>query len=264
MRTGAPVIAVDGPVAVGKGALAHRLAGRLSFHLLDSGAIYRGLALASLRHGVVPEDSQALCHLAQELDLRFEPGGEEEPLRVFLEGEDVGLRIRGERCGQRASRLAADASLRKAVLGRQRAFRRPPGLVADGRDMGTVVFPDALLKVYLTASVEERARRRHKQLVAKGLDVSLPHLLGEIRQRDKRDQERSAAPLRPAEDAIIIDTTSHGIESVLERVMRAFVDAPSLHRAGECRQGLHSTTSLRVSEEEGASPTKKRGADSPR
>ncbi len=239
MSGAVPVITVDGPVGAGKGALTHRLAERLGFHLLDSGAIYRVLALASLRRGLAPGDSPALALLARGLDLRFERGGREDAVRVLFEGEEVGARIRDERCGQRASRLAADPSVREAVLGRQRAFRRPPGLVADGRDMGTVVFPDALLKVYLTASVEERARRRHEQLVAKGLDVSLTHLLGEISQRDRRDEERPAAPLRPAEDAIVIDTTPHGIDAVLELVMRA-VEVRGLHRGRGRRRDLQS------------------------
>ena len=178
MSDAVPVIAVDGPVGAGKGTVSKRVAERLGFHLLDSGAIYRVLALASQRLGIAFGDRDGLVGLARELDVRFErnPGGES--LGVLFEGEEVGTLIRDEGCGQRSSQLAADPTVRVAVLQRQRAFRRPPGLVADGRDMGTVVFPDASLKVYLTASIEERARRRHKQLVAKGFGVSLPHLLG--------------------------------------------------------------------------------------
>lgn len=258
-----PVITVDGPVGVGKGALTYRLAEGLGFHLLDSGAIYRVLALASERRGLAPGDSEGLAQLARGLDLRFERGGRDEAVRVLFEGEEVGTRIRDEGCGQRASRLAADPAVREAVLGRQRAFRRPPGLVADGRDMGTVVFPDASLKVYLTASVEERARRRHKQLVAKGFGVSLAHLLGEISQRDKRDQERPAAPLRPAEDAIVIDTTPHGSDAVLALVMRA-VEVRGLRRVRGRRQDLQSETGTRVSEDEDAPSQTKRGAGLPR
>ena len=219
MNDPAPVITVDGPVGAGKGTLSHRVAGHLGFHLLDSGAIYRVLALASLRHGLALEDTGALARLAVELDLRFERGTEEEGVRVLLDGHCVGDLIREEGCGQRASRLAAAAPVREAMLARQRAFRRPPGLVADGRDMGTVVFPDAALKLFLDASVQARARRRYKQLIAKGIGVSLARLLGEISERDKRDQERSAAPLRPAEDAIVIDTTPHGIDAVVELVL---------------------------------------------
>ena len=255
-----PVIAVDGPVGAGKGTVSHHVAGRLGFHLLDSGAIYRVLALASLRRGLDPGDTPALVRLASGLDLAFERAAGREPLRVWFEGEEVGAPIRDEGCGQRSSQLAADPAVREAVLGRQRAFRRPPGLVADGRDMGTVVFPDAPLKVYLTASIEARARRRHKQLVAKGLSVSLAHLLGEIGQRDKRDRERSADPLRPAEDAIVIDTTRHGIEAVVEWVMDA-AEARGLHRERGRRHGLHSTTVEPADAGAGSQTT--RGGNSP-
>ena len=241
MSAGVPVITVDGPVGAGKGAVSYRVAARLGFHLLDSGAIYRVLALASMRRGLGPGDSDSLAQLAGGLDLRFERRECEKTVRVIFEGEEVSALIRDEDCGQRASTLAADASIRGAVLARQRAFRRPPGLVADGRDMGTVVFPDAPLKVFLTASVEERVRRRHKQLVAKGFGVSLPHLLGEISQRDKRDQERPAAPLRPAEGAIVIDTTHHGIEPVVEWVMDV-VESRDLRRYRGRWQDLQSTT----------------------
>ena len=263
MSGAAPVITVDGPVGAGKGALSRRVAEQLGFHLLDSGALYRALAFASLRHGLPPGDRGALARLARGLDLRFERGAGEEPLRVLFEGEEVGALIRSEDCGQRASRLSADPGVREVMLGRQRAFRRPPGLVADGRDMGTVVFPDAALKLYLTASAEERARRRHKQLVAKGFSVSLTHLLGEISQRDKRDRERSAAPLRPAEDAIVIDSTPHGIEAVVEVVMDA-VEARNIGRGRGCRQDLQWATGERALGDEGVSSNTKRGAESPR
>ena len=260
MSDAVPVIAVDGPVGAGKGTVSKRVAERLGFHLLDSGAIYRVLALASQRLGIAFGDRDGLVGLARELDVRFErnPGGES--LGVLFEGEEVGTLIRDEGCGQRSSQLAADPTVRVAVLQRQRAFRRPPGLVADGRDMGTVVFPDASLKVYLTASIEERARRRHKQLVAKGFGVSLPHLLGEISQRDKRDQERPAAPLRPAKDAIIIDTTSHGIEAVVELVMNA-VEAKGLNRNRGRRQDLQSAMVKGAFGDDGAPANGKRGGD---
>ena len=230
MSSDVPVVTLDGPVGAGKGAVSDLVAERLGFHLLDSGALYRVLALISLRGGIAIGDTERLVKIARGLDVTFErrPGRGETP-GVLDAGKAVDHLIRDESCGQRSSQLAADPAVREAMLERQRAFRQPPGLVADGRDMGTVVFPDACLKVYLTASIEERARRRHKQLVAKGFGVSLAHLLGEISQRDKRDQERPAAPLRPAKDAIVIDTTPHGIEAVVEIVMTA-LEARGLHR----------------------------------
>ena len=218
---GEPVIAIDGPVGAGKGEISRRVAERLGFHLLDSGAIYRAFALASLRGGIALGDTGALQRLAATLVVRFECGSAGGAPRTLLDGKDVDHLIRGEECWQRASRLAANPAVRPLLLGLQRGFRRLPGLVADGRDMGSVVFPDAPLKVYLTASTEERARRRHEQLMAKGADVSFAHLLGEIRKRDRRDRERSLAPLRPAENAIVMDTTAHGIEAVVEKVLAA-------------------------------------------
>ena len=262
MNGAVPVITVDGPVGAGKGAVSHRVARRLGYHLLDSGAIYRVLALASLRRGVGSGESEALAGLARGLNLRFELPPDAEPLRVLFEGEDVSALIRDEHCGQRSSRLAALPAVREAVLGRQRAFRRPPGLVADGRDMGTVVFPDASLKVYLTASVEERARRRHKQLVAKGFGDSLAHLLGEIGQRDKRDQERPAAPLRPAGDAVVIDTTPHGIDAVVELVMNA-VEARGLHGDMGRRPDLQSAMVMSAPGDDGAPSRTTRGGSTP-
>ena len=258
MSDAVPVIAVDGPVGVGKGTVSGQVARRLGFHLLDSGAIYRVLALASLRRGLSFGDRDEVVGLARGLDVRFERGPGGEGLGVLFEGEEVSTLIRDEGCGQRSSRLAADPAVREALLERQRAFRRPPGLVADGRDMGTVVFPDASLKVYLTASIEERARRRHKQLVAKGFGVSLAHLLGEISLRDKRDQERPVAPLRPAKDSIVIDTTPHGVESVVELVMNA-VEARGLQGNRGRRQDLQSAMVTGAAEDEGASATGKRG-----
>lgn len=220
MSTG-PVIAVDGPVGAGKGEVSRRVAEHLGFHLLDSGAIYRAFALASLRRGIALDDSGALERLAAALAVHFERGSAGGAPRTLLDGEDVEHLIRGEECGQRASRIAANPAVRPLLLGLQRGFRRLPGLVADGRDMGSVVFPDASLKIHLTASTEERARRRHEQLMAKGAGASFVHLLGEIRKRDKRDRERSVAPLRPAGNAIVIDTTSHGIDAVVEKVLAA-------------------------------------------
>ncbi len=213
-----PVVTIDGPSGSGKGTIADRVARCLGFALLDSGAFYRLLALAALRSGVAADDEPALVALARGLDVRFEPapGG---PPRPILDGEDVERAVRSEACGQTASRVAAVPAVREALLERQRALRRVPGLVADGRDMGTIVFPDAQVKIFLDASVRERAQRRHKQLIEKGIDVSLKRLFDEIEARDRRDRERPVAPLRPAEDAVSIDTTGLSVDEVVERVL---------------------------------------------
>lgn len=216
MAQAVPVIAVDGPSGTGKGTLCELLASRLGWHCLDSGAIYRVVAFAALRGGLDFNDTRALQQAAAGLDLRFAPSSE--GIRVHLDGEDVTQAIRSEDCGNAASRVAAIPEVRAALLARQRAFRQSPGLVADGRDMGTVVFPDAPLKVFLTATPAERARRRYKQLKDKGVDVSLPALLAEIAARDDRDRLRSVSPLVPAADARLIDTTYLGIAAVLEQV----------------------------------------------
>ncbi|ROR35095.1 (d)CMP kinase [Inmirania thermothiophila] len=208
-----PVIAVDGPSGSGKGTVGRRLAGILGWHYLDSGALYRALALAARRAGVDLADGAAVAALAPGLDLAFEGD------RVRLAGEDVTAALRSERCGEAASRIAALPEVREALLARQRAFRRAPGLVADGRDMGTVVFPDAVAKFFITASVEERARRRHKQLLEQGLDAKLPDLFGELAARDARDAGRRHAPLVAAPDAVVIDTTGIGVEEVVARVL---------------------------------------------
>jgi cytidylate kinase len=217
---GVPVITVDGPSGVGKGTLSRHLAVRLSFHLLDSGALYRLVALGAAQRSVPMDDEEGLAELGEALDVEFRLGDDDDVALPVLGGRVVGKELRSERCGDNASRIAGYALVRDALLARQRAFRRPPGLVADGRDMGDVVFPDAALKIFLTANVEERAQRRYKQLIGKGIGVNLAPLLGEISARDKRDRERSIAPMKPASDAIVIDTTNLGIDGVFERVMK--------------------------------------------
>ncbi len=216
---GVPVITVDGPSGSGKGTVSQRVAHALGWHLLDSGALYRVLALAARRAGVALDDEAALADLAGRLDVSFEERPGEEGVRVRLDGEDVTAELRSEACGEGASRVAALAAVREALLERQRAFRTPPGLVADGRDMGTVVFPDAPLKIYLTASADERARRRWRQLRAQGVEADLAALYREIAARDARDASRKVSPLRPAEDAVQIDTTGLTVDEVVERVL---------------------------------------------
>ncbi len=217
MSGSAPIITVDGPSGAGKGTLCMLLAEKLGWHLLDSGAIYRVLALAAIHHSVDTESEDALVPLAVSLDVQFKAEGE--LVKVILEGEDVSRTLRTEEVGNAASKIAALPRVREALLRRQRAFADAPGLVADGRDMGTVVFTGAEVKIFLDASAEERANRRMKQLQEKGLDVSFDHLLKEIEERDYRDRNRAVAPLRPAEDALVIDSTSLTIEQVLEKVL---------------------------------------------
>ncbi|MBT6275007.1 MAG: (d)CMP kinase [Chromatiales bacterium] len=215
----APVIAVDGPSGVGKGTLCARLCDVLGWHILDSGAIYRLLGLAAERHGISPTEEQALTELARSLDISFtfDPGAQS--VRALLAGDDVSPLIRTEEAGKQASLVAAVASARVALLQRQREFCRPPGLIADGRDMGTVVFPEAVLKIFLTASADERAVRRHKQLRETGISANLAALSAEIDARDRRDIERAAAPLRPAHDAVEINTTLLPADAVCAQVL---------------------------------------------
>ncbi|MCM2320061.1 cytidylate kinase [Pseudomonas linyingensis] len=216
----APVIAIDGPSGSGKGTVCSRLARQLGWHLLDSGALYRLLALAAGRHGIGLDNETALETLAANLDVQFVAAQEGlHGQRILLEGEEVGDELRTEQAGAGASQVAALPGVRSALLQRQRDFRVSPGLVADGRDMGTVVFADAPLKIFLTASAEERARRRYLQLKDKVAGVNLSSLLEEIRARDERDTQRTVAPLKPASDAILLDSTELSIEQVLERIL---------------------------------------------
>ncbi len=217
MTDGMPVVvAVDGPAASGKGTIAAAVAQALGFHYLDSGALYRLVALKALRTGTAFDDGAALAALARALDVRFEGS------RVSLDGTDATAAIREEAVSAGASQVAVHAAVRRALIDRQRAFRRSPGLVADGRDMGTVVFPDARVKAFVTASAEERARRRHKQLIAKGISVTMDSLLRDIRERDARDAGRAAAPLRPADDAVLLDTTNLTIDEAVARVLALY------------------------------------------
>ncbi|PHM40186.1 cytidylate kinase [Xenorhabdus mauleonii] len=213
----APVITVDGPSGAGKGTLCQALAEALGWQLLDSGAIYRVLALAAIHHQVDIQSEDALVPLAANLDVRFVP--ENGTLRVILEGEDVSNEIRTETVGNTASQAATFPRVREALLRRQRAFRLAPGLIADGRDMGTVVFPDAPVKIFLDASAQERARRRMLQLQDKGFSVNFENLLSEIQERDFRDRNRTVAPLVPAQDALILDSTSMSIEEVIDKAL---------------------------------------------
>lgn len=219
-RLSVPVITVDGPSGSGKGTVCRLLARSIGWNLLDSGALYRLVGLAARNHGVDMDNHPALEVLAGHLDVQFEPGAGDDDLRIVLEGEDVTQTVRTEEVGALASRVASVGAVREALLARQRAFRVKPGLVADGRDMGTVVFPDAELKVFLTASAEERAQRRYRQLNASGDAVSLPRLVSDIEARDRRDTERAVSPLRPAAEAVVVDTTGRSIAEVFNHLSR--------------------------------------------
>jgi len=212
-----PVLTIDGPSGAGKGAVSAIVAARLGWHLLDSGAVYRAVALAALDRGVDPDDDPALVALCESLDLQFRAG--EDGITVLLEGRPVDERLRSETVSLMASKVASRSAVRRALLGLQRQFRQPPGLVADGRDMGTVVFSDAPVKVFLDASVEERARRRHKQLKEKGESVKFSRLFHDLAERDRRDRERAVSPTVPASDAVVIDSTELTLEAVVERIL---------------------------------------------
>ena len=207
-----PVIAIDGPSASGKGTIASRVARELGFHYLESGALYRVLALLSLREDSLEEGR--LAEIAARMDVSFEGGD------VLLEDEDVSSQIRSEPCGIRASEVARLPAVRQALLRRQRAFRRPPGLVADGRDMGTVVFPEAALKIFLTASPQVRAERRYKQLKEKGIDANLRALSRDLQERDERDTKRAVAPLVPAPDSQVVDSSTLSIDDVVDQILK--------------------------------------------
>lgn len=207
------VITIDGPTASGKGTVAQRLASILGFHYLDSGALYRLIALASQQKGLDPNNAEALAKLAADVDIQFSEG------RVWLNGESVAQQIRVEEIGNLASIIATHTVLRQALIARQRSFCRSPGLVADGRDMGTVIFPHAQLKVFLVASVEVRAQRRYKQLIEKGFSASIADLLRDLRERDARDYARLAAPLKAAKDAHVLDSSLLSAEQVIEQVL---------------------------------------------
>jgi cytidylate kinase len=215
-----PIITIDGPVGAGKGTIAQALAKKLGWHLLDSGAIYRILAFSVLQNQIDPNDEITVSTLVTNLNIEFKPSLQNNtPCQVLLDNQDVTDQIRTEDVGKTASIIAALPKVRQALLKLQCAFRKPPGLIADGRDMGTVVFPDAPLKIFLTASVTERAKRRHQQLLDQGISVKLPNLVQEITERDARDEQRAASPLKPADDAIVIDTTDLTIKEVIKKIL---------------------------------------------
>lgn len=220
MSDNAPVITIDGPSGTGKGTVSQLLAQKLGWNLLDSGALYRVLALAAKQHNVDIDNEAAIQVLAEHLDVSFKATSSGGASRVILEGDDVNEAIRTEECSQRASKVAAMPAVRQALLARQRAFANEPGLVTDGRDMGTVVFPQAELKIYLDASQSIRAERRYKQLKEKGINVNLRDVLEDLTERDRRDRLRVVAPLKPAKDAVTIDTSQMTIEQVLDRILK--------------------------------------------
>ncbi len=215
-----PVIAIDGPSGSGKGVITQKLAAHLGFNILDSGALYRLIGLAAIKHDIPLDDEEKLAVAAKNLDVAFKStGNAEEPLQVMLEGDDVTRRLRTDEAGVNASKVASLGKVRDAIGELQRSFKQAPGLVADGRDMGTVVFTDALVKIYLTASAEARAQRRYNQLKDKDIGVSLHALFQSIQARDERDMNREVAPLIPADDAIIIDSTELDIDEVFQQVL---------------------------------------------
>ncbi|MCI0507163.1 MAG: (d)CMP kinase [Gammaproteobacteria bacterium] len=218
----APVITIDGPSASGKGTISALVARALGWQMLDSGALYRLVAYAALKHSIPLNDVAGLERLARKLNARFETRLNGRETTIYLDDENVTTAIRSEKCGNAASTVAAIPQVRTALLDRQRAFQQLPGLVADGRDMGTVVFPGAALKIFLTASAQERAKRRYKQLMEKGANVNLADLFNEIAERDLRDSQRATAPLKPANDAVELDTTHMTIPAVVEYILKLY------------------------------------------
>jgi len=225
VTAGVPTLTIDGPSGSGKGTISRLVASRLGWHYLDSGALYRSVGLAAGWADIDLSDASALVRCTFDTTIGFIGAGPEEP-RILVNGVDATDELRTETAGAAASAIAAIPEVRSALRDRQRAFRQPPGLVADGRDMGTVIFPDASHKVFLTASADERAERRYKQLKEKGVSVTLDGLLREILARDARDANRAVAPLRPADDAVCIDTTGLGIDAVVERVLALLPERP--------------------------------------
>jgi cytidylate kinase len=218
----APVITIDGPSASGKGTISSLVAQALGWQMLDSGALYRLVGYAAIKKSIALDDTTSLERIARELDVRFIAGVNDQETKIYLGDENVTLAIRTEESGKAASTVAAHPQVRSALLDRQRAFQQMPGLVADGRDMGTVVFPGAALKIFLTASAEERAKRRYKQLMEKGISANLAQLFDEIAERDKRDSQRDTAPLKPANDAVELDTTHMTISEVVDRIIALY------------------------------------------
>ena len=213
-----PVVTIDGPAGTGKGTVAKKIALQRGFHYLDSGALYRLLALCSQQQGISATDITQLVRVCEEMQVRFEITSEREDIGVFLNGQEVSSQLRTEECAANASKLAEIPQVRSALLRKQHAFRQPPGLVAEGRDMGTVVFPSAICKIYLTASAQERAKRRQNQLMKQGISASLDRLFDEISRRDTRDEQRTVSPLRPASDAVLVDSTELTIDQSVRRI----------------------------------------------
>jgi len=213
-----PVVTIDGPSGTGKGTIAAIIAKKLGWNMLDSGSLYRLTAYAAITHHIDLEDKIAVSLVAEQLDVEFVPGADMQTA-IMLEGQEVSREIRTETAGNNASKIAAIPEVRQALLNRQHGFLQPPGLVADGRDMGTVIFPEARLKIFLTASAEERARRRYKQLKEKGISANIDRLSQEISERDERDSNRAVAPLKPADDAEVLDTSELSIDEVVQSVL---------------------------------------------